>query len=127
MYKTFFGGISLLIFVMTLLVITSNAYSHDNRHDWYETIIDYKCISGEIVASISTWKLVKWTDDNHPPDRRRWERFCWDEYDWDKEEWVQKCRWELVYHVDHRIIGRAYEEYRRITRDASPNRCRSLR
>lgn len=57
MSKKFFGGISLLIFVMTLLVITSNAYSHENRHDWYETTIDYKCMSGEIVATITTWDL----------------------------------------------------------------------
>ena len=127
MSKKFFGGISLLIFVMTLLVVTSNAYSHENRHDWYQTTIDYRCISGEIVASISTWKLVKWTDDNHPP--KTWRRVteCWDEYDWDKEEWVVECETYWTDHVEHRIIGRLYYNHRKIIRHASPNRCRSLR
>lgn len=126
MSKKLFGGVSLL-FVVTLLVLTNSAYSHENRYDWYEITIDYKCLSGEIAYSVTTWDLVKWTDSNHPPRIWREVTECWYEYDWDKLEYVRKCENKWTNHPYHYIIHRVYEDYKTITRSATPNRCRRFR
>lgn len=125
LYKLF-GNVILISFVLSLLVFTNYASSHENRRDWYEITTNYKCPTGEIVDSKVEWVLNKWFD-NHPEGFFRWEWFCWEEYDPDIEDWVVKCKLERVYHVDHPITDRVYEDYQTITRRGTPNRCRRYR
>lgn len=126
MSKKLFGGASLLIFVMTLLVFTNDSYSDDNRKDWYEYVTNYVCLSGEIAFSSTRWEVVTWSQ-NHPADNCRWERECWDVFNWDTNRWEQECWWIRVCHVDHWTTHRVYEDYHITTRSATPNRCRRFR
>ena len=75
MLKKVTGGVSLLIFVFTfvipLLIFTNSAYSHDNREDWYEWTVEIVCPTGEIIDSWEEWRVDRWKDSNHPPDK--WE------------------------------------------------------
>ena len=124
MSKKLFGGISLLIFVMTLLVFTNNSYSHGNRQDWYEHITNYTCPNGEIAFSSTRWVVVRWSQD-HPADDCHWEKHCWNALEnW---KWVRKCKWVEVCHVDHGITYRVYRNYRITTRSGTPNNCRRFR
>ena len=127
MYKKLFGGASLLIIVMTFLVITNSAYSDENREDWYQTTINYVCLSGEIAYSSTKWVVDKWYD-NHPADSCWWSEDCTYWFNWDtlqSEEYcwpVYKCN-----HTSHWITYRVYEDYKTIRRSATPNRCRRFR
>lgn len=123
MLKKVTGGVSLLIFLFTfvipVLVFTNGAYSHDNREDWYEWTIKIVCLNGEIIDTWEEWRVDRWTDSNHPPDKIDWEWYCWaDGY----------CEWLKIYlHQSHWTTYRLYEDYGTETRSGTPNRCRSLR
>ena len=127
MYKKLFGGASLLIIVMTLLVITNNAYSHYNYQDWYQITINYVCPNGEVVYSKTKWDLDGW-NQNHPADTCWLEEVCLPRLNFqtgllEEHCWlVRKCK-----HTSHSITYRVYENYKTIRRSATPNRCRRFR
>ncbi|MDE0086659.1 MAG: hypothetical protein OXU23_13150 [Candidatus Poribacteria bacterium] len=123
----FFRGVSFLIFVTTLLVITSNAYSHYNREDWYELTHNYVCLNGEIAYSTTEWVVSKW-NDNHPPNEWRWDIVCYVEYNIEEGRFEDKCVLvEVPIHQSHSIGYKVFEKYMTIRHSATPNNCRRFR
>ena len=128
MTKKLFGGASLLIFVMTLLVITNSAYSHDNREDWYQIKQLITCV---LVVKLFTLRQngmwingTKIIHQTYGVGKKCVGMFIIG----DEDRWEEECEWmEVPYHQSHWITYRLYEDYKTIKRRATPNRCRSLR